>query len=155
MYSPAQRSLEFRREVMGVQSRSSSSSVGSGGWPRRAGGSDQRRERRGRGDDADAADAGTEDGEVVILWVARIVREKGLGSFAKTITELLAAKAEGSIAGLPPFRVVVAGDGPDLPWLRRQLERFPRLSSWATPAATACRGRTPPGTSSSSPRAPR
>ena len=127
MYSPAQRSLEFRREVMGVQSRSSSSSVGSGGWPRRAGGSDQRRERRGRGDDVDAADAGTEDGEVVILWVARIVREKGLGSFAKTITELLAAKAEGSIAGLPPFRVVVAGDGPDLPWLRRQLERFPEV----------------------------
>ena len=127
MYSPAQRSLEFRREVMGVESRSSSSSVGSGGWPRRAGGSDQRRERRGRGDDVDAADAGTEDGEVVILWVARIVREKGLGSFAKTITELLAAKAEGSIAGLPPFRVVVAGDGPDLPWLRRQLERFPEV----------------------------
>ena len=127
MYSPAQRSLEFRREVMGVQSRSSSSSVGSGGWPRRAGGSDQRRERRGRGDDVDAADAGTEDGEVVILWVARIVREKGLGSFAKTITELLAAKAEGSIEGLPPFRVVVAGEGPDLPWLRRQIERFPEV----------------------------
>ena len=125
MYSPAQRSLEFRREVMGVQSRSSSSGVGSGGWPRRAGGSDQRRERRG--DDADAADAGTEDGEVVILWVARIVREKGLGSFAKTITELLAAKAEGSIEGLPPFRVVVAGEGPDLPWLRRQIERFPEV----------------------------
>ena len=67
---------------------------------------DQRREPGRR---RDAADAGTEDGEVVILWVARIVREKGLGSFAKTITELLAAKAEGSIEGLPPFRVVGRG----------------------------------------------
>ena len=124
MYSPAQRSLEFRREVMGVGSRSSSSGGGgSGAWPRRAGRGDQ---RRGRGDSR-AADAGTEDGEVVILWVARIVREKGLGSFAKTITELLAAKAEGSIEGLPPFRVVVAGEGPDLPWLRRQIERFPEV----------------------------
>ena len=129
MYSPAQRSLEFRREVMGVGSRSSrdAKSGGFGGWPRRAGGEsgDQRERRRSRGDAA--VDAGTEDGEVVILWVARIVREKGLGSFAKTITELLAAKAEGSIEGLPPFRVVVAGEGPDLPWLRRQIERFPEV----------------------------
>jgi len=29
-------------------------------------------------------DSGTEDGEIVILWVARIVREKGLGSFVRT-----------------------------------------------------------------------
>jgi glycosyltransferase involved in cell wall biosynthesis len=116
MYSPAQRSLEFRRDVMGVGSKST------GARPRRAG-----KERGGGTGKQSLADAGTEDGEVVILWVARIVREKGLGSFAKTVTELLTAKREGSIEGLPPFRVVVAGDGPDLPWLRRQIEHFPEV----------------------------
>ena len=65
-------------------------------------------------------DSGTDDGEVVILWVARIVREKGLGSFVRTVQELLRMKASGEITGLPAFRVVVAGDGPDLRWMRRQ-----------------------------------
>ena len=62
---------------------------------------------------------------MVILWVARIVREKGLGSFVKTVQELFRAQTVGEITGLPSFRVVVAGDGPDLPWTRRQLD--PRL----------------------------
>ena len=73
--------------------------------------------------------SGTEDGEVVILWIARIVREKGLGSFVKTIQELsrLRRSNSGRHASLPPYRVVVAGDGPDLPWMRRQLDHLPEV----------------------------
>ena len=68
--------------------------------------------------------------EVVILWVARIVREKGLGSFVRTIQELVRLKQSGEevAVGLPPFRVVVAGDGPDLGWVRRQLEHIPEVT---------------------------
>ena len=68
--------------------------------------------------------SGTEDGEVVILWVARIVREKGLGSFVKTVTELQRLQKTGQLNDLPKFKVVVAGDGPDLPWTRRQLDLY-------------------------------
>ena len=109
-YSPKQRSLEFRATVMGVGS----------GRARR--GSNGRRSKTPK-----TASAGTKDGEVVILWVARIVREKGLGSFVRTVQELLRRRDAGELAGLPPFRVVVAGDGPDLPWTRRQLEGLPEV----------------------------
>ena len=54
---------------------------------------------------------------IVILWVARTVREKGLMSFCRTIRELDASANN----TLPPFKVVVAGDGPDLPMLRKEL----------------------------------
>ena len=54
---------------------------------------------------------------IVILWVARTVREKGLMSFCRTIRELDATANN----TLPPFKVVVAGDGPDLPMLRKEL----------------------------------
>ena len=106
-YSPKQRSLEFRANVFGVGS----------GTTR---GGNRRRSKT-------AAIAGTKDGEVVILWVARIVREKGLGSFVRTAQELFRRRDSGELTGLPPFRVVVAGDGPDLPWTRRQLEGFPEV----------------------------
>ena len=106
-YSPKQRSLEFRANVFGVGS----------GTTR---GANRRRSKT-------AAIAGTKDGEVVILWVARIVREKGLGSFVRTAQELFRRRDSGELTGLPPFRVVVAGDGPDLPWTRRQLEGFPEV----------------------------
>jgi glycosyltransferase involved in cell wall biosynthesis len=129
MYSPARRGAAFRRDVFGVgddlgegSSRESKQDLTHLG--RKGGG--------GRTspslDDAGAGPRET-DGEVVILWVARIVREKGLGSFVKTVQELFRAQTAGEITGLPPFRVVVAGDGPDLPWTRRQLDPqlYPRV----------------------------
>ncbi|CAL6396743.1 unnamed protein product [Bathycoccus prasinos] len=54
---------------------------------------------------------------IVILWVARTVREKGLMAFCRTIRELNTRDN----AALPPFKVVVAGDGPDLPMVRKEL----------------------------------
>lgn len=60
--------------------------------------------------------------ELVILWVARIVREKGLVSFVKTIKALNAAAKRD--AGLPKFKVVVAGAGPDLPWVQKSLSKY-------------------------------
>jgi glycosyltransferase involved in cell wall biosynthesis len=45
----------------------------------------------------------------------------------RTVQELLRMKTSGAITRLPPFRVVVAGDGPDLPWMRRQLEHLPEV----------------------------
>jgi phosphatidylinositol alpha 1,6-mannosyltransferase len=59
-----------------------------------------------------------EQNTLVILWVARIVREKGLASFCRTIREL----GSSTTSDLPPFKVVVAGDGPDLPWVRSELK---------------------------------
>ena len=127
-YSPARRSAAFRREVFGVGDRAPARDRDR-----------RRRERLGRkggGFEEDrvavSSDSGagaSRGGEVVILWVARIVREKGLGSFVKTVRELFRAEASGEITALPPFRVVVAGDGPDLPWVRRQLdpESYPRV----------------------------
>ena len=112
-FSPGQRSLTFRKEVMGVGGRRGGRGGGGGG---------SRRQQRGLKELAR-----TEDGEVVILWVARIVREKGLGTFVRTIAALLQGKNKGIIEGLPPFRVVIAGDGPDLPWTRKQLEGFPEV----------------------------
>ena len=127
MYSPARRSVAFRRDVFGVgeeegvSSRSTTSDARGG---RKSGPKEDGITRR----PTDGAGA-SRDGEVVILWVARIVREKGLGAFVKTGRELFQKEASGEITGLPPFRVVVAGDGPDLPWTRRQLDpkTFPRV----------------------------
>lgn len=65
---------------------------------------------------------GASSDDIVILWVARIVREKGLGSFVKTIQSL--NKVAQREADLPKFRVVVAGDGPDLAWVRSSLKQF-------------------------------
>jgi len=48
-----------------------------------------------------------------------MVREKGLDTFASALQQLW---REG---GAPPFRVVVAGTGPDLGWLRRRLPEGP------------------------------
>ena len=64
------------------------------------------------------------DNELVILWVARIVREKGLGSFIKTIQVLAEVAKSGKEPELPPFRVVIAGDGPDLSWVRSSLKHL-------------------------------
>ena len=120
MYSPARRSAAFRREVFGVGD-------GSGASDARA--RDERPLGRKGGELRRGGAAVSRDGEVVILWVARIVREKGLGSFVKTVRELFRAADAGELADLPPFRVVVAGDGPDLPWTRRQLDPalYPRV----------------------------
>jgi glycosyltransferase involved in cell wall biosynthesis len=65
---------------------------------------------------------GASQDEIVILWVARIVREKGLRSFVTTIKSLndIAQREK----DLPKFRVVIAGDGPDLGWVRSELEHF-------------------------------
>jgi len=63
--------------------------------------------------------AGAAAGELVVLWVARLVREKGLDTFAATLQQLW---REG---GAPPFRVVVAGTGPDMGWLRYRLPEGP------------------------------
>ena len=127
-YSPARRSAAFRREVFGVGDRAPARDRDR-----------RRRERLGRKGggfkedrvavSSDSGAGASRGGEVVILWVARIVREKGLGSFVKTVRELFRAEASGEITALPPFRVVVAGDGPDLPWVRRQLdpESYPRV----------------------------
>ena len=60
--------------------------------------------------------------ELVILWVARIVREKGLVSFVKTIKALNARPAGRRM--LPKFKVVVAGAGPDLPWVQKSLSKY-------------------------------
>jgi hypothetical protein len=64
-------------------------------------------------------------GEVLILWVARIVREKGLDTFVKALT-LLHKRQQAQLrapggATIPPFRVLVAGTGPDLTWLQAAL----------------------------------
>ena len=196
-YSPARRSLAFRKETMGVGSREGrvndgrlegvpgsallASALGRRGAPRsssarrtgtgtdggssggegggtvsasaasgESGSRSRSRGGGGRGVKDSVSDAsesshhsdgsgavptrfdfasGTEDGEVVILWIARIVREKGLGSFVKTIQELsrLRRSNSGRHASLPPYRVVVAGDGPDLPWMRRQLDHLPEV----------------------------
>jgi len=65
---------------------------------------------------------GASPDEIIILWVARIVREKGLQSFMKTIKEL--NKAAAKEHDLPKFRVVIAGDGPDLGWVRSELSIY-------------------------------
>ena len=133
MFSPARRSVAFRRDVFGVgeeegdgESRPTVTESGARGG--RKSGPKQKEDGNAEGRPADGAGA-SRDGEVVILWVARIVREKGLGAFVKTVRELFQKEASGEIVGLPPFRVVVAGDGPDLPWTRRQLDPkfFPRV----------------------------
>jgi glycosyltransferase involved in cell wall biosynthesis len=53
---------------------------------------------------------------VLILWVARIVREKGIDTFVRALR--LLAKDD-SVRS--PWRVLIAGTGPDLPALRRAL----------------------------------
>ena len=65
---------------------------------------------------------GAQPDEIVILWVARIVREKGLANFITVIKEL--NKVAKTRTDLPRFRVVVAGDGPDLGWVRTELEVY-------------------------------
>ncbi len=67
---------------------------------------------------------GVKDKELVILWVARIVREKGLASFVKTIQALDALVDSGKDPEIPSFRVVIAGDGPDLEGVRSDLQRL-------------------------------
>ena len=62
-------------------------------------------------------DPSREHETIVILWVARTVREKGLMAFCRTIRELDTRVND----ALPPFKVVVAGDGPDLPMVRKEL----------------------------------
>ena len=62
-------------------------------------------------------DPSREHETIVILWVARTVREKGLMSFCRTIRELDSSATD----ALPPFKVVIAGDGPDLPMVRKEL----------------------------------
>ena len=128
MYSPARRGAAFRRDVFGV----GDDIFGEGSkqdlthvMGRKGGGGLISPSLHDAGDGPRLET----DGEVVILWVARIVREKGLGSFVKTVQELFRAQTAGEITGLPPFRVVVAGDGPDLPWTRRQLDPalYPRV----------------------------
>ena len=97
-----------------------------------------------------------EPGDRVVVWVARIVREKGLDMFVAALDELwrrrreavvahggkaqanaaaLAAAGAGAAAGddaaqpFPPsFRVVVAGTGPDLAWLQARIPAWPPLS---------------------------
>lgn len=67
---------------------------------------------------------GTEsDDEVVILWVARIVREKGIDVFIRAMRGLFgrAAELRGTEGELPPLRLVIAGHGPDLDWLKTAL----------------------------------
>ena len=92
--------------------------------------------------------------ERVVLWVARIVREKGLDMFVASLEELwrrrraavlehggeaqadeaaFAAAArtppvydeEAPPAFPPAFRVVVAGTGPDLAWLQSRMPAWP------------------------------
>ena len=126
---PKQRSLEFRANVFGVGS----------GTTR---GGNRRRSKT-------AAIAGTRMARLSAQGGAHRPRE-GFGLFVRP--ELF-APAPG--ARVSPVRVVVAGDGPDLPWMRRQLDHLPEVRSSATPAATASPSRTRPGTSSSSPRARR
>ena len=65
---------------------------------------------------------GADDDEIIILWVARIVREKGLQSFMNTVKALNRAAAKEP--DLPKFRVVIAGDGPDLGWVRGTLSQY-------------------------------
>ncbi|CAL6399845.1 unnamed protein product [Bathycoccus prasinos] len=62
-------------------------------------------------------DPSREHETIVILWVARTVREKGLMAFCRTIRDLDTRVND----ALPPFKVVVAGDGPDLPMVRKEL----------------------------------
>ena len=73
------------------------------------------------------------EGELVVLWVARMVREKGLDTFAAALLQLWQAERR------PRFRVVVAGTGPDLEWLQR---RLPPSQPGAAPEG----GLTPPVT---------
>lgn len=56
---------------------------------------------------------GIADQEVVILFVGRVVMEKGLDAFAAAVSAL----AENGIS----HRVLLVGDGPALPWLRARL----------------------------------
>ena len=97
-----------------------------------------------------------EPGDRVVLWVARVVREKGLDMFVAALDELwrrrreavatyggkaqanaaaLAAAGadtpagEGEVRPFPPsFRVVIAGTGPDLAWLQARIPAWPPLS---------------------------
>ena len=127
MYSPARRSAAFRRDVFGVGDDTGEGSSRESNFKilGRKGGDGRFPSLDDAGEGPRNVSLKITDGEVVILWVARIVREKGLGSFVKTVQELFRAQTVGEITGLPSFRVVVAGDGPDLPWTRRQLD--PRL----------------------------
>lgn len=72
-------------------------------------------------------------GELVVLWVARMVREKGLDTFADALKELWLRRTQplssAAHATPPPFRVVVAGTGPDLAWLQTQLPPTTQSSS--------------------------
>ena len=71
----------------------------------------------------------------------------------RTAQELFRRRDSGELTGLPPFRVVVAGDGPDLPWTRRQLEGFPEVRILGHTGDRL--SLTSAAASSSSPRAPR
>jgi phosphatidylinositol alpha 1,6-mannosyltransferase len=96
-----------------------------------------------------------EPGDRVVLWVARVVREKGLDMFVAALDELWrrrqkavathGGKAQANAAALaaagadaaagdevrpfpPSFRVVIAGTGPDLAWLQARIPAWPPLS---------------------------
>lgn len=59
---------------------------------------------------------GAGENEVLILWVARIVREKGIDTFVRALR--LLAKDD---TVRTPWRVLIAGTGPDLASLRKAL----------------------------------
>ena len=119
LYSPKRRSHAFRRDVFGVGGVAGDNALQSLGRKSGSGLNDNIADQH-----STKISSGTKDGEVVILWVARIVREKGLGSFVKTVQELLRLQKNGQLNDLPKFKVVVAGDGPDLPWMKSQLKGY-------------------------------
>lgn len=87
---------------------------------------------------------GAEDDEVVILWVARIVREKGIDVFIRAMRRLFrrAEEVRGTPQALPPLRLVITGHGPDLPWLQSALSvRSGRGHAGAARAALVLRQR--------------
>lgn len=81
---------------------------------------------------------GAEDDEVVILWVARIVREKGIDVFIRAMRQLFrrAAQVQGTPQAMPPLRLVIAGSGPDLGWLQSALSVRECISNPSSDSST-------------------
>lgn len=64
--------------------------------------------------------------EVVVLWAARLVKEKGAVIFAESVAALLsnasfAARRDGGAAAIAKMRIVVVGDGPERDFMLNRL----------------------------------